>query len=162
MAWPVSPAGTVQTTGDHAFSVAQHSVLVVDIVRGLEPEAERTPAAGSTAARCAGIRHRRHDFAVQGRAGQEYGAVETRLMAAIHLRFGLPARVSGSIRKSIKTADRISAHREAVDLAGFSAAEARKLFPLPEGAVASATPLVPQPAVDAQKAFLAAFEALRL
>ncbi len=149
-----------QTTGDHAFSVAQHSVLVVDILRNMEPDAER-------ALLLAALLHDAPEYVIgdmispfKGVLGAEYGAVEARLMAAIHLRFGLPARLSLQARKAIKLADRISAHREAVDLAGFSAAEARKLFPLPKGAVASSRPLVPQTVVEAQGAFLAAFKTL--
>lgn len=149
-----------QTTGDHAFSVAQHSVLVVDILLGLEPEAEPELL-------LAALLHDAPEYVIGDMIspfkrvlGAEYGAVEVRLMAAIHVRFGLPARIAPAIRKTIKTADRISAHREAVDLAGFSAAEARKLFPLPPGAAAAAQPLIPQPVVEAQKAFLAAFKAL--
>ncbi len=149
-----------QTIGNHAFSVAQHSVLVVDILRYLEPEAERGLL-------LAALLHDAPEYVIgdmispfKGVLGAEYGMVEARLMAAIHVRFGLPARCPAADRKMIKTADRISAHREAVDLAGFSAAEARKLFPQPGGAVASARPLSPQPAVEAQAAFLAAFAAL--
>ena len=54
-----------QTGGDHAFSVAQHSLLVEDIF--LRPHAGRFArcAADRAAARRAGICHRRHDLAVQ-------------------------------------------------------------------------------------------------
>ncbi len=149
-----------QTTGDHAFSVAQHSVLVVDILRETEPETSRDLL-------LAALLHDGPEYVIgdmispfKGVLGAEYGAVEARLMAAIHIRFGLPPRCAPAIRRTIKTADRISAHREAVDLAGFSAAEARKLFPLPKGASLSARPLRPRPVVEAQTAFLATFEAL--
>ena len=54
-----------QTGGDHAFSVAQHSLLVEAIFRALSPAASPDAAAGGAAARRAGICDRRHDLAVQ-------------------------------------------------------------------------------------------------
>ena len=54
-----------QTVGDHAFSVAQHSLLVEEIFCAVMPEASRDAAAGGAAARRARICHRRHDLAVQ-------------------------------------------------------------------------------------------------
>ncbi len=54
-----------QTGGDHAFSVAQHSLLVEDIFCALVPGPSPDAAAHGAAARRAGICHRRHDLAVQ-------------------------------------------------------------------------------------------------
>ena len=51
--------------------------------------------------------------------GDSYKAVEARLLAAIHLRFGLPAVPPESLRKLIKAADRSAAFFEATRLAGF-------------------------------------------
>ncbi len=50
------------------------------------------------ASRRAGIRHRRHDLAVQGVVGGGYKTVEKRLENAVHLRFGLPAHTPGNSR----------------------------------------------------------------
>src|SRR4029453_1462518 len=60
--------------------------------------------------------------------GDSYKATEKRLLAAIHLRFGLPAALPAELTKLIKSADRAAAHLEATRLAGFAAAEARRFF----------------------------------
>ena len=60
--------------------------------------------------------------------GPDYGVLDDRLMAAIHIRFGLPAQLPVAIKKQIKKADKISAWIEAVQIAGFTAAEADKFF----------------------------------
>ena len=54
-----------QTGGDHAFSVAQHSLLVEDIFSFLVPGALARRALDRVAARRSRIRHRRHDLAIQ-------------------------------------------------------------------------------------------------
>ncbi len=51
--------------------------------------------------------------------GDSYKAVEKRLLAAIHLRFGLPVKLPESLQALIKTADRGAAYLEATRLAGF-------------------------------------------
>ena len=60
--------------------------------------------------------------------GDSYKAVEKRLLAAIHLRFGLPAKLPDTLTALIKTADHAAAYLEATRLAGFDDAEARKFF----------------------------------
>ena len=63
--------------------------------------------------------------------GDAYKAVERRLLAAIHRRFGLPAKSAPELEKLIKTADRQAAFLEATRLAGFDVAEARRFFGRP-------------------------------
>jgi 5'-deoxynucleotidase YfbR-like HD superfamily hydrolase len=65
--------------------------------------------------------------------GLDYKAFENRLLAAIHLRFGLPAAASRPIAILIKQADTMAAYLEATQLAGFSVAEAEKFFGRPKG-----------------------------
>ncbi len=60
--------------------------------------------------------------------GDSYKAVEARLLAAIHLRFSLPAILPQELTALIKAADRNAAFFEATKLAGFDIAEARKFF----------------------------------
>ena len=60
--------------------------------------------------------------------GDAYKAVETRLLAAIHLRFGVPVVLADDFLALIKQADRAAAHLEATRLAGFAAAEAARFF----------------------------------
>jgi 5'-deoxynucleotidase YfbR-like HD superfamily hydrolase len=63
--------------------------------------------------------------------GDSYKAVERRLLAAIHLRFGLPAKLPEELTALIKAADRQAAYLEATRLAGFAEDEARKFFGQP-------------------------------
>jgi 5'-deoxynucleotidase YfbR-like HD superfamily hydrolase len=60
--------------------------------------------------------------------GDSYKAVEHRLLAAIHLRFGLPAKLPDALQTLIKAADRSAAYLEATRLAGFQEDEARRFF----------------------------------
>ena len=63
--------------------------------------------------------------------GGDYKLVEQRLMAAIFVRFGLPAEPPPELAKAVKAADRVAAYLEATALAGFTVAEARKFFGAP-------------------------------
>ena len=60
--------------------------------------------------------------------GLDYKALESRLLEAIHIRFGLPAQLPEKPALLIKRADGLAAFFEAIGLAGFSETEARKLF----------------------------------
>ncbi len=65
--------------------------------------------------------------------GAQYKKVEHGLEEAIHIRFGLPAKLPATIEKTIKRADRACAFFEACQIAGFDDAEARKIFTPPRG-----------------------------
>lgn len=143
-----------QTQGDHAFSVAQHSLLVVDILdtiySGQPPHDLRLAA----------LLHDGPEYVIgdmispfKALLGDGYRAIEERLTAAIHLRHQLPARVSSRHHKAIKQADRISAYLEATQLAGFSNAEADKLFGRPPVEFIGIK-LVPLAALAAEQTFL--------
>ena len=117
-----------QTTGDHAFSVAQHSVIVEKIARTLQPDADRQWL-------LAALVHDASEYVVgdmispfKNALGVDYRAFEDKLMQAIHIRFGLPAVISPQLKKFIKRADKISAYLEATQIAGFSHEESRKFF----------------------------------
>ncbi len=60
--------------------------------------------------------------------GGQYKDLENRLLGAIHVRFSLAAKAPAAITKIIKKADKEAAYFEAVNLAGFEPAEARKIF----------------------------------
>ena len=94
--------------------------------------------------------------------GVDYKAVEDRLLAAIHIRFGLPPVPAEAITQAIKAADRVAAFLEATHLAGFAEAEAKRLFGrdpgLPEATVREY--LTPWTAAKAEKQFLARFGAV--
>ncbi|WP_425051618.1 HD domain-containing protein [Psychromarinibacter sp. S121] len=117
-----------QTRGDHAYSVAEHSLLVEEIFSRQHPDAP-------VKWRLAALLHDAPEYVigdmispVKAAVGPSYGALDDRLTAAIHIRFGLPAQIPAKVKKQIKQADKVSAWLEAVQLAGFSEAEATRFF----------------------------------
>lgn len=148
-----------QTLGPYAWSIAQHSDLVVDIVRREKP---RAPAWVLMAAKL----HDASEFVthdlitpLKAAVGDVFKEVELRLMRAVHIRFGLPPVLPSEIRVLIKRADRIAAATEAVQLAGYSEAECRSYLKFKEKPLKRVT-LSPLPAVDAEARFLAGFRQL--
>lgn len=117
-----------QTRGDWAYSVAEHSLLVEEIV------ARANPGIGARW-RLAALLHDAPEYVigdmispVKAAVGPAYKELDERLTAAVHLRFGLPAVLPAPIKKAIKAADTVSARLEAEQIAGFSATEADRLF----------------------------------
>ena len=120
-----------QTSGEHPMSVAQHSVVVEEIVAHLAPAIEARW-------RLAALLHDAAEYVIgdmispfKAALGLDYQAFEDRLASAIHIRFGLPAQVPPDIKALIKAADRACAFFEATQLAGFGEKEAFKLFGKP-------------------------------
>lgn len=147
-----------QTIGELPFTVAQHSLLVVDFCEAARPE---WPAKW----RLAALLHDAPEFVIgdmispfKSALGEGYRTIERRLQTAVHLRFGLPAALPDAVARTIKKADRASAFFEATQLAGFSPAEARTLFGPPDGAPAVTLVIETTAAVQAQ--YLARFRAL--
>src|SRR5947207_13065069 len=94
--------------------------------------------------------------------GESYKAVEQRLLAAIHLRFGLPPALPAELTRLIKSSDRAAAYLEATRLAGFSQSEAQRFFgtaPEVPGTLEKHY-LTPWPAVDAEARYLESFAKL--
>lgn len=146
-----------QTSGDHAFSVAQHSLLVEEIFRAIVPSA--SPAAQLTA-----LLHDAPEYVIgdmispfKSVVGGGYKSCEERLQNAIHLRYGLSASTSQGLKKDIKRADQIAAYFEATALAGFGLAEAAEFFGRPRGVSTDQFDLTPKPARQVEKAFMARF-----
>ena len=117
-----------QTKGDWAFSVAQHSVLVERLAVRFKPDLDRKW-------RLAALLHDAPEYVIgdlispfKAAVGVDYHALEARLEIAVHLRFGLPAKLPQSIVRFIKRADRASAFLEARQLAGFEEEEALRYF----------------------------------
>lgn len=149
-----------QTTGDHAYSVAQHSLLVEEIFRSSADEA-------SPDWLLVALLHDAPEYVIgdmispfKAVVGGDYKAVERRLHLAIRQRFSLPANPSDKLTRAIKRADSVAAYFEATLLAGFEEQEAVKFFGRPRGFSADRFNLTPQPAVTAQRAFLARFAAI--
>lgn len=149
-----------QTGGDHAFSVAQHSLLVEAIY---SEQAKQV----SPDAQLAALLHDAPEYVIgdmispfKSAIGGGYKAVEQRLQRAIHIRFSLPAETGEKLRADIKRADQIAAYFEATMLAGFSIAEATQFFGRPRGFSAERLDIMPGPTKAVQKAFLKRFEAI--
>jgi 5'-deoxynucleotidase YfbR-like HD superfamily hydrolase len=147
-----------QTRGPSIFSVAQHSLLVEHIAAASHPDLSRQ-------CRLTALLHDAPEYVIgdiispfKAVLGNTYQGVESRLLAAIHMRFSLPARAPAELEKRIKAADRAAAFVEAVRLAQFSVAEAERYFGRPEIHLGHLDGLLlPQSPDQAQAAFLRRF-----
>ncbi len=144
-----------QTMGDFAYSVAEHSLLVEEIFGRMQAEAPPKW-------RLAALLHDAPEYVigdmispVKAAVGPDYGALDDRLTAAIHIRFGLPAAVPVRIKKQIKKADKISAWMEATRIAGFSEAEATKFFGCPNPDIIEGLEIKLRPPVEVRADFTA-------
>ncbi len=149
-----------QTRGDHAFSVAQHSILVTNIFT-------RITKAPQPEHRLAALLHDAAEYVIgdmispfKAVVGGGYKSVEAALQHAIHIRFGLPAELPVGLHKEIKHADAVTAWYEAIGLAGFDEIEAARYFRRPRGTYTDGAVLQPKPAHAIQAEFLELFEAL--
>ncbi len=150
-----------QTTGAHIFSVAQHSLLVEALARRIGRPDRR--------ARLAVLLHDAPEYVIGDMIspfkvviGDAYKGVEARLLAAIRLRFGLPATLPDDLTALIKAADRSAAYLEATRLAGFAPAEAKRFFgqPPPYSAAMEREYLAPWPVETAEQRYLERFGTL--
>lgn len=153
-----------QTLGDYPFSVAQHSVLVLELFRAANPDC-------SPVAQLQALLHDAPEYVMgdiispfKAAMGGNYKDVENRLLSAVYLRFSLPAAMPAPLARQVKKADREAAFFEAIHLAGFEDTEARKLFgepSFPAFDVDAFDRLIrPWPTREAHDRFTAAFEAI--
>ena len=151
-----------QTIGDYPFSVAQHSVLVLELFRTSAPDA-------GPAAQLQALLHDAPEYVMgdiispfKAAMGGNYKDVENRLLSAIFLRFSLPATMTAALAKQVKKADREAAYFEATHLAGFDSAEAKRLFGQPEQSAfdidAFEKLIRPWPTQQANERFIETFE----
>ena len=94
-----------QTRGDHTFSVAEHSLLVEAIAGSLDAKLSRE-------FRLAALLHDAPEYVVgdlispfKAALSLDYRAFEAKLLAAIHLRFGVAADLPEGVTGVIKRAD---------------------------------------------------------
>ena len=120
-----------QTVGEHAFSVAQHSVVVEEIAAHIKPGLDPKW-------RLAALLHDASEYVIgdmispfKAALGSGYKDFEARLEAAIHVRYGLPPKTPQTIKTLIKKADKACAYFEATQLAGFTPKEALGFFGSP-------------------------------
>ena len=142
--------------------MAQHTLLVETVLR------EKTPRLDHRI-RLAALLHDAPEYVIgdmispfKAVLGGDYKLVEKRLLAAIHIRFGLPAVLGPEVERQIKNADRGAAYLEATELAGFTKAEAQRLFgrdPELPSAIRQDY-LTPWGAAKAEKRFLARFKSV--
>ncbi|RYH04240.1 HD family hydrolase [Salipiger sp. IMCC34102] len=149
-----------QTRGDHAYSVAEHSLLVERIYARLVPGAPPKW-------RLAALLHDAPEYVigdmispVKAAVGPGYEELDTRLTAAIHLRFGLPAQIPATVKKRIKAADTVSAWLEATQIAGFSVTEATRFFGRPAPEVIDGLTIALRPPAEVRADFTARHAAL--
>lgn len=147
-----------QTKGDHAFSVAQHSLLVLAIFEALYPKASREE-------RLFALLHDGAEYVVgdlispfKALVGSSYKDLEERLLSTIMVSVGLGGDLSAYPQSKVKRADRVSAYFEATELAGFSSSEAQHFFGSPE--IACPMDLEPRSATEIKAAFLQRYSQL--
>jgi uncharacterized protein len=152
-----------QTSGAHIFSVAQHTLLVEAVMRVQSPRIDAR-------VRLATLLHDAPEYVIgdmispfKAVLGDDYKTVEKRLLAAIHIRFGLPPVLPDEVTRQIKNADRGAAYLEATALAGFAETEAKRLFGRDPGLTETTRQdyLTPWSAAKAEKRFLARFKTLQ-
>lgn len=149
-----------QTVGDWPYSVAEHSLLVEQLFLRMNPMVSPKWC-------LAALLHDAPEYVigdmispVKAAVGPGYGALDERLAAAVHLRFGLPAVLPTPIKAAIKRADRVSAWMEAVDIAGFQKDEANRLFGRPDPVHTLGMSIQLRPPVEARAAFVKRHNAL--
>lgn len=149
-----------QTKGQHAYSVAQHCLMVEQIFCKMVTDA--------TAEDCLfALLHDAPEYVIgdmispfKAVMGGNYELIENRLQDAINIRFALPTKIKSKTAKLIKQADRIAAFYEATVLAGFSEDEAFRYFGRPDGITPDGLDLVPRPTQRVEGGFLSRFNAL--
>ena len=148
-----------QTHGDHAFSVAQHSLLVEQLGRQLYREMDNSW-------HLAFLLHDAPEYVIgdlispfKAALAVDYKQVENRLLRAIHIRFGLPGEFDDELTSRIKNADRAAAWLEATQLAGFALKEATDFFGDAPW-IKNPPDLTPLPPETVKQQFLARFQNL--
>jgi len=148
-----------QTLGPHAFSVAQHCLLVEELTVDLKPRLAKP-------LRLAALLHDAPEYVIgdlispfKAAVGIDYKDFELKLLAAIHIRFAVPPQLPKEALALIKRADLIAAFYEATQLAGFGLEEARRFFGIPPRSL-RVPRLVPLATADAESEFLERFHRL--
>ncbi len=149
-----------QTKGDWPYSVAEHSLLVEEIFSKQNPKA---PVRWQLAA----LLHDAPEYVigdmispVKASVGPGYKELDDRLTTAIHVKFGLPAKIPVDVKKQIKKADLVSAWLEATQIAGFTEAEADKFFGKVDRTFAQTLELRLRPPVEARNDYTARHQKL--
>ncbi|MDC0092992.1 HD family hydrolase [Alphaproteobacteria bacterium] len=121
-----------QTIGVHAYSVAQHSILVEKIFANEYPNLKNKW-------KLAALLHDAPEYVIgdlitpfKYALNNSYREVEENLMKAIYIRFGLPPITPKSIELKIKRVDKAVAWYEAISIGGYTAKEAMQILKKPD------------------------------
>ena len=120
-----------QTLGNHAYSVAQHSVIVEEVFNFEYPNLNKRWY-------LAALLHDAPEYVIgdlitpfKYALNNSYRHVEDNLMKAIHIRFGLPPELPKLIASKIKKIDKAVAWYEAINVAGYNKKEAMVILKKP-------------------------------
>lgn len=151
-----------QTQGDWAFSVAEHCLLVENLLTRFQ---EDTALSWCRLA----LLHDAPEYVIgdlitpfKNALSGDYKEIEQRLMQAIRLRFSL-TKLPKAAETLVKRADRAAAYIEAIKIAGFPLDEARSIFDprgLFEALDLDEIDLAPMPPNQAEQRYLQRFKAL--
>ena len=147
-----------QTSGEYPLSVAQHSVIVAELLKNYNENIE-------IKWQLAALLHDAAEYIISDMItplksflGEEYIQLEEKIQAAINIRFSLPGEIPKKIYKLIKNCDRQTAFIEAIQLAGFTLKEAKKTLKMPK--LIPDYKIIPISANKAEKLFLKKFKEL--
>ena len=147
-----------QTSGEYPLSVAQHSVIVAELLKSYNENIE-------IKWQLAALLHDAAEYIISDMItplksflGEEYIQLEEKIQIAINIRFSLPGEIPKKIYKLIKNCDRQTAFIEAIQLAGFTLKEAKKTLKIPT--LIPDYKIIPISANKAEKLFLKKFKEL--
>tara|TARA_B100001248_G_scaffold251591_1_gene226854 strand:- start:126 stop:704 length:579 start_codon:yes stop_codon:yes gene_type:complete len=147
-----------QTSGEYPLSVAQHSVIVAELLKSYNENIE-------IKWQLAALLHDAAEYIISDMItplksflGEEYIQLEEKIQSAINIRFSLPGEIPKKIYKLIKNCDRQTAFIEAIQLAGFTLKEAKKTLKIPT--LIPDYIIIPISANKAEKLFLKKFKEL--
>ena len=147
-----------QTSGEYPLSVAQHSVIVAELLKNYNKNIE-------IKWQLAALLHDAAEYIISDMItplksflGEEYIQLEEKIQSAINIRFSLPGEIPKKIYKLIKNCDRQTAFIEAIQLAGFTLKDAKKTLKMPK--LIPDYKIIPISANKAEKLFLKKFKEL--
>ena len=147
-----------QTSGIYPLSVAQHSVIVAELLKSYNENIE-------IKWQLAALLHDAAEYIISDMItplksflGEEYIQLEEKIQSAINIRFSLPGEIPKKIYKLIKNCDRQTAFIEAIQLAGFTLKEAKRTLKMPT--LIPDYKIIPISANKAEKLFLKKFKEL--
>ena len=147
-----------QTSGEYPLSVAQHSVIVAELLKSYNENIE-------IKWQLAALLHDAAEYIISDMItplksflGEEYIQLEEKIQSAINIRFSLPGEIPKKIYKLIKNCDRQTAFIEAIQLAGFTLKDAKNTLKMPK--LIPDYKIIPMSANKAEKLFLKKFKEL--